>query len=156
MILKIANPRDFELQLKNIFNRNAAKILDNFSGQIKGHLNGQLQQFRGKKVNSIADPRSTVSTLRRKELVLTVNPDPLTVNVFRMNALPQSGKQLFRGEAPEWFDYHELKSDSVIVRPTGASGSGLRPPLGDQERHFYENTFNYLVRNAQKIINDVW
>ena len=150
----ITNMPSFLRQVKGAVAKKQIQILDNFQGQAKGHLSGQTGAFRGSKEGSIAEPSSIVYTLRTKDKVLTINPNPVSLEVFRSNATPQSGGVLFQAEAPDWFDYHGIPSESVHIRPTGMMGQGSRVPLGNDERKFFGNTFSYLVRNAQMIIKD--
>ena len=144
----------FLKQARKIVNRFAVKSLKNFDGQTRGIMLSQVMGFRGREAGSIADVSSVVYTIRNKDLVFTAEPTPATYERFLSNAQEQPGGVLFRNEAPAWFEYHEIEKEEVFVRPTGASGNTLRPPLGSKRRKFFENSFSYLVRNAQAIANN--
>ena len=156
MTIKITNLPKFMAQVNKIVSQQCIKVLNNFEAQAKGSLVGQIHSFRGSKSGSIADEDSIVYTIRTKDKVLTINPNPMTLEVFRRNATEQEGGILINSEAPDWFEYHNIKSEFVGVRPTGVRGDSSRPALGSDERKFFENTYNYLISNAQIIVNGNW
>ena len=150
--LSISNLAQFESQVKAIVQGHCESVLNEFSKETENTLSSAIVPFRGSSSNSIADEGSITYEVYKSTSEFIARPISGAIPIFLKNAEGNSTSSfLHREDAERWFSYHNIQSNSVRVRANTETG-GKRPPLGSQERKFFENTFTHLNNTKSAII----
>ena len=135
--------KKFEQEVRNVL----VKPLNRATDGIKEELLIDTRKFRGRSTGtSIADESALASETSSKVKTPFTRVFPISgmLEVFGQNAQGFSSPQiLHREEDPGWFNFNNIKGDSVIVR-NRQNHSGVRPPLGSKQRQFFDNAFTRL------------
>ena len=141
--------------IKKEMNSNAVNVLESFKVQGETSIKKSTKRFKGHSTGSIADDNSIIGMIMPRDLTLTIKPSGAEFRkVFDANASETNGYGLIDDEDPGWFQYHDIKVRQVNVRATPEGGNP--PPLGAQERKFFENAFKLINDNADETINKNW